>query len=218
MLAGAVFMAMSVTVWLRGSAALPLPGEEIITRIHSLATLYQTNSTLVLRTYLQLQGAPFSDINFSFPSWFENGLPTAAMGYMTWRCLCPADRLLQARQAFSAISEFFQLVRDDQMALNPKAYELHRLLEVAQRSSEALFSNLNDAMLILGYQSPSTQPEPLSWASTDDNTFKRKVRGYVVCREYGDWLTRVPKDMTRLKDTQNRRESAGQDRKDCCRS
>ncbi|XP_040296157.1 cardiotrophin-1 [Bufo bufo] len=218
MLAGAVFMLMSVTAWSRESAAIPLSGEEIITQIHSLATLYKINSTLVLSTYLQHQGSPFSDINFSFPSWFENGLPTAAMGFKAWRCLCPGDRLLQARQAFSAISEFFQLVRDDQMSLNPMATELHRLLEIAQRSSEALLSNLNEAMLILGYQPQSTQPEPLSWASTDDSIFKRKVRGYVLCREYRDWLMRVPKDMEILRAARNRRETAGPDRKDCCRS
>ncbi|XP_075687598.1 cardiotrophin-2-like [Rhinoderma darwinii] len=209
---------MSVTAWYRGSAAIPLSGEEIITQIHSLANLYKINSTLVLSTYLRYQGAPFSDVNFSFSSWFENGLPTAAMGFKSWRCLCPGDRLLQAREAFATMSEFFQLVRDDQMSLNPAAADLHRLLEIAQRSSEALLSNLNEAMLILSYQPPSTQPEPLSWASTNDSTFKRKVRGYVLCREYMDWLTRVPKDMEVLRATKNRRVSVGQDRKDCCRS
>ncbi|XP_071978308.1 cardiotrophin-2-like [Engystomops pustulosus] len=209
----AVFMAMSVTIWLRGSAAAPLSGEEIITQIHGLATLYKTNSTLMLKTYLQYQGPPFSDINFSFPSWFENGLPTAAMGFKAWRCLCPGDRLLQAKQAFYAMSEFFQLVRDDQTALNPAASDLHQLLEIARRSSEALLSNLNQAMIMIGFQPPSTQPEPLSWTSTDDNTFKRKVRGYVLCREYKDWLMRLAMDMDRMKATRNRREIA-----DCCRS
>ncbi|KAG8541926.1 hypothetical protein GDO81_027940 [Engystomops pustulosus] len=206
-------MAMSVTIWLRGSTAAPLSGEEIITQIHGLATLYKTNSTLMLKTYLQYQGPPFSDINFSFPSWFENGLPTAAMGFKAWRCLCPGDRLLQAKQAFYAMSEFFQLVRDDQTALNPAASDLHQLLEIARRSSEALLSNLNQAMIMIGFQPPSTQPEPLSWTSTDDNTFKRKVRGYVLCREYKDWLMRLAMDMDRLKSTRNRREIA-----DCCRS
>ncbi|KAG9471135.1 hypothetical protein GDO78_015706 [Eleutherodactylus coqui] len=166
---------------------------------------------------MQHQGPPFSDVNFSFPSWFEPGLPTAAMGFKAWRCLCPGDRLLQARQAFFAMSEFFQLIRDDQMSLNPAAAELHRHLEIAQRSSEALLSNLNEAMLILGYQPPPTQPEPLSWASTDDNTFKRKVRGYVLCREYRDWLMRVSKDMDILRAARKRRESSGTDRSDCCR-
>ncbi|XP_075175956.1 cardiotrophin-2-like [Anomaloglossus baeobatrachus] len=217
MLTGAVFVVIGVAAWCRGAAALPLSGEEIITQINSLASLYKMNATVVLNTYLHHQGAPFSDDNFSFPSWFENGLPTAAMGFRAWRCLCPGDRLLLARQAFSIMSEFFQLIRDEQMSLNPSAAELHRLLETAQRSSEALLSNLNQAMLILGYQPPSSLAEPLSWASTDENTFKKKVRGYVLCREYKDWLMRVPKDMDILKATRNRRETAGQDRKDCCR-
>ncbi|XP_069841070.1 cardiotrophin-2-like [Dendropsophus ebraccatus] len=216
MLAPAVFMALSVTAWYRGSAALPLSGEEVVTQIRSLASLYKNNSTLVLNTYLRYQGPPFSDGNFSFPNWFEDGLPPAALGYRAWRCLCPGDRLLQDRQAFAAISEFFQLVRDDQMSLNPLASDLHRLLETAQRSSEALLSNLSNAMSILGYQLPSSQPEPLSWTSTNDYTFKRKVRGYVLCREYGDWLMRVQKDMDILRTTRSRREPAGQDRKDCC--
>ncbi|XP_056391833.1 cardiotrophin-2-like [Hyla sarda] len=212
----AVFMAMSVTAWYRGSAAIPLSGEEIITQIRSLAYLYKNNSTLVLNTYLRYQGAPFSDANFSFPHWFEDGLPTAALGYKPWRCLCPGDRLLQGKEAFAAMSEFFQLVRDDQMTLNPAASELHRSLEIAQRSSEALFSNLSDALIILGYQTSFSQPEPLSWTSTDVSTFKRKVRGYVLCREYRDWLMRVQKDMDILRTTRNRRESAAQNRKDCC--
>ncbi|XP_077128401.1 cardiotrophin-2-like [Ranitomeya variabilis] len=218
MLAGAVFVAFGVVAWYRGSAALPLSGEEIITRISSLASLYKNNATVVLSTYLQHQGSPFSDDNFSFPSWFENGLPTAAMGFRAWRCLCPSDRLLLARQAFSTMSEFFQLVRDEQMTLNPSAASLHQLLEIAQMSSEALLSNLNDAMFILGYQPPSTLAEPLSWTSTDENTFKRKVRGYVLCREYKDWLMRVPKDMDILRATRNKRDTLGQSRKDCCHS
>ncbi|CAI9560630.1 unnamed protein product [Staurois parvus] len=155
---------------------------------------------------------------FSFPYWLEKGLPTAALGYRMWRCLCPGERLLQARDAFSAISEFFQLVLDDQNSLNPTAADLLRLLEVAQRASEALLRNLKDALIILGYQPPPTQPESLSWAQTDDNAFKKKVRGYVLCREYRDWLTRLPEDMKILRATWRLKDSSGQEKKDCCRS
>ncbi|XP_063791270.1 cardiotrophin-2-like isoform X2 [Pseudophryne corroboree] len=129
---------------------------------------------MMLNTYLHYQGTPFSDPGFNFPYWLEKGLPTAALGFRTWRCLCPGERLLLDRDAFSAISEFLQLVQDDQYNLNPEAADLHKLLEASRRSSEALLSNLNTAMIILGYQPPSIHPEPLSWASTSDSEIKRK--------------------------------------------
>nr|DBA19005.1 TPA: hypothetical protein GDO54_014890 [Pyxicephalus adspersus] len=174
-------------------------------------------SSCVSSLQLQYQGMPFSTPGFSFPYWSEKGLPSAALGYRTWRCLCAGERLLQARDAFSAISEFFQLVLDDQNSLNPSAADLLRLLEVARRASEALLRNLKDALIILGYQLPPSQPEPLSWAQTDENAFKRKVRGYVLCRDFRDWLTRLPKDMEILKGTWRLKDSLGQDKKDCCR-
>ncbi|XP_077303347.1 cardiotrophin-2-like [Lithobates pipiens] len=214
----AAVLALSVGFLYRGCVAAPLSSEEIITQINSLATLHRENATLILNTYLQYQGSPFSQTGFSFPYWLEKGLPTAALGYRIWRCLCPGERLLQAREAFFAISEFFQLVLDDQNSLNPEAADLLRLLEVARRASEALLRNLKDALIILGYQPPPTQPESLSWAQTDDNAFKKKVRGYVLCREYRDWLTRLPEDMKILKLTWRLKDSPSQEKRDCCRS
>ncbi|KAM9305348.1 cardiotrophin-1 [Gastrophryne carolinensis] len=214
--ATAALLALSVSFWTPPCWSAPLSELEIITQIKSLATLHLTNATLMLSTYLQYQGAPFSTPGFSFPYWMEKGLPTAAMGYRSWRCLCPGERLLLARDAFAAISEFFQLVVDDQYSLNPSASDLHRLLGVARRASEALLSNLRQAMVTLGYQPTPVQPEPLSWASTDDSAFKRKVRGYVLSREYRDWLTRVPKDMQLL--ALRRGDSSSQEARDCCRS
>ncbi|KAE8578091.1 hypothetical protein XENTR_v10023329, partial [Xenopus tropicalis] len=148
---------------------------------------------------LQFQGSPFSNPGFSFPSWQEPGLPTASLGYKKWRCLCPGIRLLLAREAFSAISEFFQLVLDDQLSLNPKAAELLRLLEEAKVSSTAVLSNLASAMEMLNFQSPSVEPDPWSWRSTGATSFQKKVRGYVLSREYKDWLVRIGKDMDLLK-------------------
>ncbi|XP_018428467.1 PREDICTED: cardiotrophin-2-like [Nanorana parkeri] len=216
--ATAAVLALSVSFWYPGCVAAPLSSEEIITQIQSLALLHRENSTLTLNTYLQYQGPPFSMSGFSFPYWLEKGLPTAALGYRTWRCLCPGERLLQARDAFSAISEFFQLALDDQNSLNPAAADLLRLLEVARRASEALLRNLKDALIILGYQPSSAQQEPLSWAQTDDHAFNKKVRGYVLCREFRDWLTRLPEDMKILRVTLRLKDSSGQEKKDCCRS
>ncbi|KAM4697670.1 F-box/LRR-repeat protein 19-like [Rhinophrynus dorsalis] len=167
---------------------------------------------------LQYQGIPFSSSGFSFPTWQEPGLPTASLGYRKWRCLCPGIRLLLARDAFLCIYEFLQLVLDDQRSLNPQARDLLWLLEQASISSEAMISNLLTAMKSLNFQPPSIQPDPLSWTSTEATNFKKKVRGYVLCREYKDWLLRVAKDMEILKGTLTRRESLGQEKKDCCSS
>ncbi|XP_075037528.1 cardiotrophin-2-like [Mixophyes fleayi] len=218
MLARTVILAFSLTVWYWGSAAAPLKGEEVLTQIQSLSTLHYTNATLMLSTYVQYQGTPFSNPGFSFPSWLEDGLPNAALGFREWRCLCPGTRLMLARAAFAAISEFLQLVLDDQYGLNPQAADLHKLLEASQRVSEALLSNLNEALLVLGFQPPSIQPGPLSWASRNVGDFAKKVRGYVLCREYKDWLMRVSNDTTILRQARGRRESVGLEKKDCCRS
>ncbi|XP_031749208.1 cardiotrophin-2-like [Xenopus tropicalis] len=166
---------------------------------------------------LQFQGSPFSNPGFSFPSWQEPGLPTASLGYKKWRCLCPGIRLLLAREAFSAISEFFQLVLDDQLSLNPKAAELLRLLEEAKVSSTAVLSNLASAMEMLNFQSPSVEPDPWSWRSTGATSFQKKVRGYVLSREYKDWLVRIGKDMDLLKGARVLKDDAEQEKRDCCR-
>ncbi|KAM4632209.1 cardiotrophin-2-like [Discoglossus pictus] len=172
----------------------------------------------MLNIYLQYQGAPFSSLGFSFPSWQEKGLPTASLGYRTWRCLCPAERLLLARDAFLAIAEFLQLVLDDQLLLNSQAKDLLQLLDMARMGSEALINNLMTALENLGVHPPTTQPEPLSWTSTGANDFQKKVRGYVLCREYKDWLSRVAKDMEILKIARRAGEGEGHERRDCCRT
>ncbi|XP_041432272.1 cardiotrophin-2 [Xenopus laevis] len=195
----------------------PLPEEDIITKIQRQAEYLQNNATLLLNTYLQFQGSPFSNPGFSFPSWQEPGLPTASLGYKKWRCLCPGIRLLLARGAFSAISEFFQLVLDDQISLNPRESDLHRLLEEAKISSGAVLSNLASALEMLNFQSPSVEPDPWSWRSTGATSFQKKVRGYVLCREYKDWLVRLVKDMDILKGARVMIHGAGQEKKDCCR-
>ncbi|OCT56685.1 hypothetical protein XELAEV_18004552mg [Xenopus laevis] len=195
----------------------PTPEEDIITKIQRQAEYLQTNATLLLNTYLQFQGSPFSNPGFSFPSWQEPGLPTASLGYKKWRCLCHGIRLLLAREAFSAIAEFFQMVLDDQLALNPRASELLRLFEEARISSGAVISNLASAMETLNFQSSSVEPDPWSWRSTGATSFQKKVRGYVLCREYKDWLIRLVKDMDILKGARVMIDSPGQEKRDCCR-
>ncbi|XP_053550143.1 cardiotrophin-2-like [Bombina bombina] len=167
---------------------------------------------------LEYQGLPFSGPGFSFPSWQEKGLPTASLGYRIWRCLCAGERLLLSRDSFSAIAEFFQLVLDDQLLLNSKAKDLLRLLDTARISSEAMLNNLASGLRDLGFQPPPPQPELLNWSSSGANDFQRKVRGYILCREYRDWLARVAKDMEILKRTFRGVESESQERKDCCRT
>uniref|UniRef100_A0A8C5QL20 Uncharacterized protein n=1 Tax=Leptobrachium leishanense TaxID=445787 RepID=A0A8C5QL20_9ANUR len=157
----------------------------------SISTFFQSHCHLLLQSSsqpLQYQEKPFSCPGFSFPSWQEPGLPTASMGFRKWRCLCSGDRLLLARNAFSVISEYFQLIQDDQLSLNPGATDLHQLLEATRLSSEAVLRNLITAFETLGFQPPPLQPDTLSWTSAGATTFQKKVRGYILCREYRDWL------------------------------
>ncbi|KAM8962485.1 cardiotrophin-1 [Pelodytes ibericus] len=218
-------MLLAVTVVLQLSVALcygqstaPLVGTEIITQTRSQAIYLQSNATLLLNTFLQYQGVPFSTPGFSFPSWHEPGLPTASLSFRKWRCLCTGERLLLARDSFSAISEFFQLVLDDQLSLNSQATELLQLLEAARVSSEAMLSNLISALEILGFKPPLSQPETLSWTSAGATAFQKKVRGYVLCREYKDWLSRVAKDMDLLNGQRRARLNFVRERVDCCKA
>ncbi|KAG8432085.1 hypothetical protein GDO86_018834 [Hymenochirus boettgeri] len=174
-----------------------------------------THDALFFFPQLNLQGSPFSTPGFNFPSWQEPGLPSASLGYKKWRCLCPGVRLLLARDAFSAISEFFQLVQDDQLSLNPKATGLHHLLKEAYISSEAVINNVLSALESMNVHSSTADPDPWTWKSTGATSFQKKVRGYVLCREYKDWLVRIAKDMEILKGT--KRENISQEKKDCCR-
>ncbi|CAH2307952.1 cardiotrophin-2 [Pelobates cultripes] len=201
-----------------GQELSPAPETEIITQIRSQTVYLQGNATSLLNTFLKYQEKPFSCPGFSFPSWQEPGLPTASMGFKKWRCLCSGERLLLARNAFSSISEFFQLIQDDQLSLNPQATDLHQLLEAARWSSEAVLNNLVTAFEMLGFQPPPLQPDTLSWTSAGATSFQKKVRGYVLCREYRDWLSRVAKDMDILNGTRRGRQTFNQERRDCCRS
>ncbi|XP_053328024.1 cardiotrophin-2-like [Spea bombifrons] len=217
MLAGTVLVVLGAALC-RGQDAVTTTTQNILTQIQNQAVYLHNNATLLLSIYLKYQGAPFNSSEFSFPSWQEPGLPPASLGFKKWRCLCPGERLVLDRDAFSAISEFFQLVLDDQLSLNPQAKELLQMLDAAQISSEAVLSNLLSALDVLGFRPSPAQPEFLSWASAGAKSFQKKVRGYVLCREYKDWLARVANDMMILKGTRGGREAMGQERRGRCRS
>ncbi|XP_030066383.1 cardiotrophin-2-like [Microcaecilia unicolor] len=179
--------------------SVPIPATETIRQTHSLALLLQSNTSALLNTYLSYQGSPFSDPGFSSPYFKIEELPKAAITFRIWRGLSVEQRLAENYQAYTIYAEFFQLVLDDQRLLNPGQDALLGMLRKTKMGIEGLLNNLASIMGMAGYQIPMP-PDPLMSASASISNFNRKVRGYVVCTEYRNWMERTVRDFTVLLD------------------
>ncbi|XP_029462767.1 cardiotrophin-2-like [Rhinatrema bivittatum] len=180
--------------------SVPIPAAEVIGQTYKLALLLQSNTSALLNTYLSYQGSPFSSPGFSSSYLQLDGLPEAAISYRTWRGLSDEQRLTENYQAYTIYTEFFQLVLDDQGLLNPGQDDLLGMLRKTRMGIEGLLNNLASIMDTKGYQLPMVPPDPLMSASASISNFNRKVRGYVVCREYRNWMDRTVRDFTLLRD------------------
>ncbi|XP_069508042.1 cardiotrophin-2-like [Ambystoma mexicanum] len=181
--------------------AAPVPGgaAAVIAQTYNLALGLQESAPVLLGTYLSFQGSPFSDPGFSAPELQLTGLPSAAMPYRAWRALSDADRLTKSLEAYTILSEFLQLVLADQQSLNPNQASLLIMLRTAQANVQGLLSNIASIMNGMGVLVPAVD-DPLMAASVSITTFQKKVRGYVVCREYRNWVDRSVRDFSFLKD------------------
>ncbi|XP_073491875.1 cardiotrophin-2-like isoform X2 [Aquarana catesbeiana] len=151
-------------------------------------TLFQVSlarseaETLVL-DYLGHQGSPFTD-NSKPPTLKIDNLPVLdrmALPSSPWK------RLSLSLSAFLSFRGWFASVIDWQKSLNPKSWELLKSLEKSRNNSMAISSNLGDILEQNDHPAPSS-PKVSS-------AFKQKVAGYMVCRNYYDWLVQTEKDL-----------------------
>ncbi|KAJ6652120.1 hypothetical protein lerEdw1_013160 [Lerista edwardsae] len=168
-----------------------------VAQTFNLARHVRANSTVLLNTYLRHQGTPFSDPGFSAQRLHYEGVPAAAMPFLEWRTLSDSKRLEKNYEAYFALSEFLQLVRDDQSELNPDEEELLELLSLTQLQIQGLLSNLTCIMTAMGVPI-AARGDPLTLETAGVNTFEKKVRGYVVCYTYKEWIDRTVRDFSLL--------------------
>ncbi|XP_061444896.1 cardiotrophin-2-like isoform X2 [Rhineura floridana] len=157
----------------------------------------KANSTVLLNTYLRHQGSPFSDSGFDAHRLHYEGVPTAAIPFLEWRTLSNLKRLEKNYEAYTAFSEFLQLVWDDQFELNPTEVELLEMLRVTRLRIQGLLSNLTSIMSALGAP-PTAIADSLMLEAIEADTFEKKVRGYVVCHTYKEWIDRTVRDFSLL--------------------
>ncbi|XP_066486506.1 cardiotrophin-2-like [Tiliqua scincoides] len=168
-----------------------------IAQTFNLARHMRVNSTVLLDTYLRHQGTPFSDPDFGAQRLHYEGVPTAAIPFLEWRTLSNDKRLEKNYEAYFALSEFLQLVWDDQSELNSGEGELLEMLRVTQLHIQGLLSNLTCIMTAMGV--PVTpRGDSLMLETTGVNIFEKKVRGYVVCHTYKEWIDRTVRDFSLL--------------------
>ncbi|XP_075384247.1 cardiotrophin-2 [Tenrec ecaudatus] len=178
--------------------AAPISPAEPIKQAYSLALYMQKNTSTLLQTYLQYQGSPFSDPGFSAPELQLSSLPPAAVSFKTWHALEDAERLVQAQEAFLALTQHLQLVGDDQIDLNPGSPILLAQLGAARLRAQGLLGNMAAIMTALGLPIPPEE-DTLGLVPFGASAFERKCRGYVVTREYGHWTDRAVRDLALLK-------------------
>ncbi|XP_053218239.1 cardiotrophin-1 isoform X1 [Podarcis raffonei] len=196
------FSARSLLVICAGLVHIVSPDRDssistIIGQTFNLARLMKANSTVLLNTYLSHQGSPFSDSGFDARRLRYEGVPTAAIPFLEWRTLSHVKRVEKNYEAYTAFAEFLQLVRDDQFELNPTKVELLDMLKVTRLRIQGLLSNLTAIMSALGAP-PAAVTDPLMLESVEADTFEKKVRGYVVCHTYKEWIDRTVKDFSLL--------------------
>ncbi|KAF7235578.1 Cardiotrophin-2 [Varanus komodoensis] len=181
-------------------AASPNPDCFINTKIaqtFNLVHLLKANTTVLLNTYLSHQGSPFSDPGFSSSKVQYKGVPTASIPFLKWRTLSDTERLDKNYEAYTILSEFLQLVWDDQFHISDGKDELLEMLRVTRLRIQGLLSNLTSIMTALGVP-PTPVADLLTPEVIEATTFEKKIRGYVVCDSYRQWVERTVRDFSLL--------------------
>ncbi|XP_039186421.1 cardiotrophin-2-like [Crotalus tigris] len=173
------------------------PVKTVIQQTFNLASHLKGNSSILLETYLRHQGSPFTDKDFHVQGLSYDGVPAAAISFLEWRLLSDLDRLDKNYKAYSIISEFLQLVWDDQFELNPTEDGLLNMLKDTRLQVQGLVNNLTIIISALRAP-PSPVTDPLTLDAVKTNTFEKKVRGYVVCSTYKQWIDRTVRDFNLL--------------------
>ncbi|XP_067835027.1 cardiotrophin-2-like [Heptranchias perlo] len=178
------------------STGAPIAVSTMIKQTQGLLSLLRAKARPLLTTYLEQLGSPFSDPDFAMPELQLEGLPVAKISYAVWRHFSDEARLASNYRAYTLYLAFLQLVLDDQQALGPSLGpgRLQEQLVSVRAQTEGLVSNLGSILAAMGHQKPEVH-DPMTSESYDPTNFERKVRGYVICREYVDWIKRTERDM-----------------------
>ncbi|XP_075174755.1 cardiotrophin-1-like [Anomaloglossus baeobatrachus] len=158
-------------------------GKEAKRQALLLVSMAKSQADTLVETYLSQQGPPFSDNGAAVPQSKIKDLPALEQSSLP---SSPWKRLALGLGAFSSLSEWLASVLLWQKSLNPKAWELLNLLEIAENNSRAISSNLTT---LLGRQDISTP------SLTTLSTIKKKVAGYMVCKSFYEWLNQTERDL-----------------------
>ncbi|KAM3917797.1 cardiotrophin-1-like isoform 2-T2 [Leptodactylus fuscus] len=152
-----------------------------------LVSMAKSQADSLVEQYLSHQGAPFSVNGAAVPQATIEDLPTLDQNNLP---SSPWKRLTLSLRAFLSLSEWLASVLLWQRSLNPKAWELLNLLEIAENNSKAISSNLTTLLEKQDVSSPSL--------TTLSTTMKKKVAGYMVCKSFYEWLTQTERDLVIL--------------------
>ncbi|XP_061008333.1 cardiotrophin-2-like [Dama dama] len=180
------------------SLGAPTSTAESITQAYNLALDMQMQTSALLQTYLEHQGTPFSDPDFSSPGLSLITLPSTDMPFEIWHGLEDGERLSLTQEAFWSFSQHFQLAKDDQSDLNPGNSIVVGQLEEARLKAKGLAGNLAGIMTALDLLTPP-ENTPLGSVPLGDSVFERKCRGYVIIRDYSFWTDRAVTFLGELK-------------------
>ncbi|GCB83263.1 hypothetical protein scyTo_0024058, partial [Scyliorhinus torazame] len=148
---------------------------------------------------LSNQGTPFNGSLFSAEQLQLGGLPKASIPYRAWRSKTDEERLLENYQAYSVFQEYFQLVLDDQRDLSPDKTALLHLLDELRDDLAQLLKQLSSALDVFRLPRPLPLEDPLSSLDQQSSPFQRRLRGYLVFKEYRLWLLRTQRSFTLLR-------------------
>uniref|UniRef100_A0A8C2SIA2 Ciliary neurotrophic factor n=2 Tax=Capra hircus TaxID=9925 RepID=A0A8C2SIA2_CAPHI len=172
---------------------------ESVKQAYNLALHMQTQTSTLLQTYLQHQGSPFSDPDFSMPELSLRTLPPTAMPFAIWHGLEDVVRLSLTHEAFWSFSQHLLLAITDQSDLSPGHSIVEDQLWEARLKAKGLAGNLAGIMTALGLPTPPLNI-PLGTVPLGDTAFQKKCRGYVIIRDYGFWTDRAVTFLGELKD------------------
>ncbi|XP_072422710.1 cardiotrophin-2-like [Chiloscyllium punctatum] len=177
----------------------PIPVPTLIGQTRDLILLLQEKASSLLNSYLTAMGLPFSEPGFRLPEVTLVGLPSSSIGYLAWRGLTDSERLAVNYRAYSLQLEYLQLVLDDLQALGlgRGPGQLTEQLTFTRTQLQGLVANLRSLLEALAQPLP-TLGEPLDSEAYGSSDFERKLRGYIVCREYARWIKRTLRDLKLL--------------------
>ncbi|MXQ89898.1 hypothetical protein E5288_WYG013909 [Bos mutus] len=180
------------------SLGAPMSTAESVNQAYNLALDMQRHTSTLLQTYLQHQGSPFSDPDFSIPELSLRTLPPTDMPFEMWHGLEDGVRLSLTQEAFWSFSQHLLLAIADQSDLSPDNSMVENQLWEARLKAKGLAGNLAGIMTALGLPTPQPNtllgPVPLG-----DTAFQKKCRGYVIIRDYSFWTDRAVTFLGELK-------------------